>query len=67
LERWVNLTSLKLLSEQLIQKYKELKSKPVDGAKPNVCILVIKAAVAGSSLVRALFDLYKVVSADLRS
>jgi len=25
----------KLLSEQLIQKYKELKSKPVDGAKPT--------------------------------
>jgi hypothetical protein len=54
----------KLLAEQFIENYRNLTTIPVSGAKRNICIVVIKATVAGSPLVRALFDLYKVVVAD---
>jgi hypothetical protein len=49
----------KLLAERLVSEY---RSQP--RSQPPICVLNVKAAVAGSPLVRAIFELYKVVSAD---
>jgi len=49
-----------LLAEKLVSEYRRLSTQ---GPAP-VCVLHIRAKVAGSPLVRAVFELYKVVSAD---
>lgn len=48
-----------LLGERLISEYRALKPH-----QPRACVLHIKATTAGSPLVRAIFELYKVVSSD---
>jgi hypothetical protein len=55
--------SAKLLSERLVEKYRELSKAATDSEK-KACILVIASTVAGSPVVRAIFELYKVVHAD---
>jgi hypothetical protein len=55
----------KLLSERLIEEYRSLlKGQPQGTQSPAVCVVSINSSTAGSSLVRALFDLYKVVQAN---
>ncbi len=49
-----------LLAEKLVERYRSLPTQE----PPPVCIVHIKAKVAGSPLVRAVFELYKVLSAD---
>jgi hypothetical protein len=51
-----------LLAEKLVDRYKTLTEQR-EGA-PHACILWIKARTAGSPLVRAIFELYKVLHAD---
>lgn len=52
-----------LLSERLVNAYRTLLSESHEHEPARACIVVIKAETAGSPLVRALFDLYKVVHA----
>jgi hypothetical protein len=52
------------LSETLIEKYRSLRQQNRVGARSDACIVYIKASTAGSPLVRAIFELYKVVYAD---
>ena len=51
-----------LLAEKLVEKYRTLVEQR-DGA-PHACVLRVKARTAGSPLVRAIFELYKVLHAD---
>jgi hypothetical protein len=51
-----------LLAEKLVEKYKALTAEREQ--TPRACILWIKAKTAGSPLVRAIFELYKVLHAD---
>ena len=51
-----------LLAEKLVARYKELTEQ--QEAAPRACILWIRAKTAGSPLVRAIFELYKVLHAD---
>ncbi len=52
-----------LLSEKLVNEYRTLREAH-DEEEPKFCILWIKATTAGSPLVRAIFELYKVLHAD---
>lgn len=56
--------SAKLLSESLVDRYRELIASPGSEPRPKACILVIASDVAGSPVVRAIFELYKVVHAS---
>ena len=53
--------SAQTLSERLVTVYRDHISGK---SAPKSCIIVIAADTAGSPLVRALFELYKVVKAD---
>jgi hypothetical protein len=50
-----------LLAEKLVGEYKTLTDQR---ETPRACILWIKAKTAGSPLVRAIFELYKVLHAE---
>jgi hypothetical protein len=52
-----------LLAERLIAQYKVLRAMRQE-ATPRACILWVKSKTAGSPLVRAIFELYKVLNAD---
>lgn len=52
-----------LLAEKLIAAYKDLRTERPSFV-PRACVLWIKASTAGSSLVRAIFEFYKVLNAD---
>lgn len=56
--------SSQTLSEKLLALYRQEVSDQPDKPALKGCIIVINADSAGSPLVRALFELYKVVNAD---
>lgn len=50
---------IRSLSAQLPQKYKDLRRESSD---VRGCVVMIRSEVAGSSLIRGLFELYKMVT-----
>ena len=52
------------LSERLISEYRMLLKKSRPESPPRACVLFVKATTAGSPLVRAIFEVYKVIHAD---
>ena len=56
-------TASKKLSEELVGAYQKETGKN-GSANTGSCVVIIEAQTAGSPLVRALFELYKTVSAD---
>ena len=49
------------LSSELTRRYREIRQERTWGVKTSFCIVEIKSQVAGSSLVRALFELWREV------
>jgi len=68
LEQMLKDGAAKELSKRLLEEYQrkmnEEAQKTNDSARTGSCVVVITAETAGSPLVRALFELYKVVTAE---
>jgi hypothetical protein len=52
------------LGEELKSAYRDLLTKHTDGVRRGACVISIKPKVVSTALARAIFQLYKVVSAD---
>jgi len=66
LEQMLQEGAAKELSRRLLEEYQRQmdEAKKAGTARTGSCVVVIKAETAGSPLVRALFELYKAVTAE---
>jgi len=56
--------SARPLGEELKSAYRDLLARRTDDVRRGACVLFIKPKVVSTALARAIFQLYKVVSAD---